>query len=127
LKLHLDGLITVDPMMAITDVNETMCRMSATRARRTDRLLRIPEYFVDSKRASEGVRLTLDKGAAHQLRVDPAEEKEQTAKAWLIFNAQSLQDQFRRGCAIFASARDITDQARLQSQLAEERASTIAA
>jgi len=62
IEASLDGLITVDPLLNITDVNETMCEMSG--------YLRIhpigsafPDYFVDSRRAAEGVRLTLDKGA----------------------------------------------------------------
>jgi len=61
IEASLDGLITVDPMIAITDVNVTMCRMSGyTR----DELVGQPfqHFFTDPKRAAEGVRLTLDQG-----------------------------------------------------------------
>src|SRR4029077_9089787 len=62
IEASLDGLIIVDPLMNITDVNETMCRMSGyTR----EELIKsaFPQYFTDPRRAGEGVRLTLDRGA----------------------------------------------------------------
>src|ERR1051325_6021868 len=62
IEASLDGLITVDPLLAITDVNETMCRMSGY-AREELVGSPFPRYFSDPKRAAEGVRLTLDKGA----------------------------------------------------------------
>src|SRR4029079_253147 len=62
IEASLDGLITVDPMLDITDVNETMCRMTGyTR----DELIgtSFPNYFSHKREAADGVRLTLDKGA----------------------------------------------------------------
>src|SRR5206468_5439618 len=55
IEASLDGLITVDAMIAITDVNETMCRMSGY-AR--SELVGAPfdRFFTDAKRAAEGVR-----------------------------------------------------------------------
>src|SRR6185503_14706499 len=61
IEASLDGLITVNPMLNITDVNETMCRMSGyTREELVG--TSFAQYFIDSRRAVEGVRLTLDKG-----------------------------------------------------------------
>ncbi|MCI0712092.1 MAG: PAS domain S-box protein [Chloroflexi bacterium] len=119
IESSLDGLITVDPLINITDVNETMCRMSGyTRAE----LIGSPfqEYFTDAKRAAEGVRLTLDKGAAtnYELTLRTKEQRE----ILVSFNAAIFKDQAGMVRGIFASARDITEQARLQTQLAEERA-----
>jgi PAS domain S-box-containing protein len=119
IEASLDGLITVDPMLAITDVNETMCRMSGySRAE----LLGQPfqDYFTDPKRAAAGVRLTLEKGALtnYELTLCAKDKRE----SLVSFNAAIFKDRNGEVRGIFASARDITDQARLQAQLAEERA-----
>ncbi|HEY3306254.1 MAG TPA: PAS domain S-box protein, partial [Candidatus Binatia bacterium] len=119
IEASVDGLITVDPTIAITDVNETMCRMSGyTR----DDLIGTPfsKYFTDPKRATEGVRLTLDKGAVtnYELTLRAKDGHE----SLVSFNAAIFKDPSGSVRGIFASARDITDQARLQGQLAEERA-----
>jgi PAS domain S-box-containing protein len=119
IEASLDGLITVDPLINITDVNETMCRMSGYKR---EELIGTPfqGYFTDSKRAGAGVRLTLDQGAVTNyeltLRTKSAEE------ILVSFNAAIFKDEGGRVRGIFASARDITEQARLQSQLADERA-----
>jgi PAS domain S-box-containing protein len=119
IEASLDGLITVDPFLAITDVNETMCRMSGyTRAQLVGSEFR--NYFTDPARAAEGVRLTLDKGGVTNyeltLRSNNGEE------SLVSFNAAIFKDQAGAVRGIFASARDITEQARLQTQLTEERA-----
>ena len=119
IEASLDGLITVDPMLNITDVNETMCRMSSY-TRRELIGTPFPGYFTDSKRAAEGVRLTLDKGAVtnYELTLHSKNGKEQLVS----FNAAIFKDEQGAVRGIFASARDITEQSRLQGQLAEERA-----
>jgi len=120
IEAALDGLITVDPLMIITDVNETMCRMSGyTR----EELVHtpFPQYFTDPRRAGEGVRLTLDKGAAtdYELTLRSKDGRE----ALVSFNAAIFKDQTSGAVrGIFASARDITRQAQLQTQFKEERA-----
>jgi PAS domain S-box-containing protein len=118
IEASLDGLITVNPMMNITDVNETMCRMSGyTR----DELIgtSFQKYFTNPKYAAEGVRLTLDKGAVTNyeltLRTKAGLER------LVSFNAAIFKDQSGEVRGIFASARDITEQAQLQNQLANER------
>ncbi|MBI4287511.1 MAG: PAS domain S-box protein [Chloroflexi bacterium] len=119
IEASVDGLITVDPLLVITDVNETMCRMSGYT--RKD-LIQSPfqQYFTDPKRAAEGVRLTLDQGTVTNyelvLRTKDARERK------VSFNAATFKDQEGVTRGIFASARDITEQARLQDQLADERA-----
>ncbi len=119
IEASLDGLITVDPMLTITDVNETMCRMSGYSR---EELIGSPfqNYFTDSKRAAEGVRLTLDKGAVTNYELTL--RTKQGREILVSFNAAIFKDQTGAVRGIFASARDITEQARLQSQLAEERA-----
>src|SRR6185436_3097546 len=89
IEASLDGLITVDPMLNISDVNETMCRMSGYSC---EELFGSPffSYFVDSKRATEGVRLTLDKGAVtnYELTLRTRENKERLVS----FNAAIFKD-----------------------------------
>ncbi len=119
IEASLDGLITVDPMLNITDVNETMCRMTGyTR----QELIGSPfqHYFTDPRRAGDGVRLTLDKGAVtnYELTLRAKDGHE----SLVSFNAAIFRDESGKVRGIFASARDITEQAQLQSQLAEERA-----
>src|SRR6185369_13377820 len=76
--------------------------------------------FSHKREAADGVRLTLDKGAVtnYELTLLTKGGDERLVS----FNAAIFRDQADDVRGIFASARDITDQARLQSQLAEERA-----
>ncbi|MBI4333495.1 MAG: PAS domain S-box protein [Chloroflexi bacterium] len=119
IEASVDGLITVDPLLVITDVNETMCRMSGFSR---DELVQSPfqRYFTDPKRAAEGVRLTLDQGTVtnYELVLRNKDGRERKVS----FNAAVFKDQAGIVRGIFASARDITDQARLQEQLSDERA-----
>ncbi|MHB8519849.1 MAG: PAS domain S-box protein [Limisphaerales bacterium] len=119
IEASLDGLITVDPMITITDVNDTMCRMSGYPR---EELVGSPfsRYFTDAKRATEGVRLTLDQGAVTNYELTL---RTKTGRESLVsFNAAIFKDQTGGVRGIFASARDITEQAHLQKQLGEERA-----
>ena len=119
IEASLDGLITVDPTLNITDVNDTMCRMSGyTRQELIG--TPFPQYFLDPKHAASGVRLTLDKGAVTNYELT-LKDKDGSEKL-VSFNAAIFRDEFGAVRGIFASARDITEQARLQTQLAEERA-----
>jgi len=119
IEASLDGLITVDSSIVITDVNETMCRMAGFPR---EQLIgsSFSHYFTDSKRAAEGVRLTLDKGAVtnYELTLRARDGRE----SLVSFNAAIFKDPAGNVRGIFASARDITDQSKLQGQLAEERA-----
>ncbi|SFD82506.1 PAS domain S-box-containing protein [Chitinophaga sp. CF118] len=118
IEASLDGLITVDPMLNITDVNETMCKMAGfTRAQLIG--TPFPKYFTDSKRAGVGVRLTFDKGAVTNYELT-LRSKDGVEKL-VSFNAAIFSDEFGTVKGIFASARDITEQAKLQIQLNDER------
>jgi len=119
LEALVDGLVTVDPMLKITDVNEKMCHMSGY-AR--DELIgsAFEDYFTDSKRAAAGARDTLDKGALTNYELTLRTKSGQ--ELLVAFNAATFTDQAGQVRGIFASARDITDQARLQKELAEEQA-----
>jgi PAS domain S-box-containing protein len=114
-----DGLITVSLSGVIMDVNKQMCRLSGY-ARET--LIGSPfaSYFVDTFRAAEGVRLTLDQGGLSNYELTL---RTQGGRQRLVsFNAAIFKDKAGTAQGIFASARDTTDQSLLQSQMAEERA-----
>ena len=118
IEASLDALITVDPLLVITDVNETMCRLTGYGR---DDLIGSPfqNYFTDAKAAAKGVRLTFDRGSASNyeltLRTRSGEER------LVSFNAAVFKDEDGSVRGIFASARDVTEQAALQRELAEER------
>ncbi len=119
IEASLDGLITVDPTLNITDVNDTMCRMSGyTR----EELIGtpFPSYFLDPKHAASGVRLTLDQGAVTNYELTL--QAKGGSRTLVSFNAAIFRGESGAVRGIFASARDITEQARLQGQLAEEQA-----
>ena len=119
IEASLDGLITVDPMIVITDVNDQMCRMSGY-AREELIGKSFADYFTDPKRATGGVRLTLDQGAVTNYELTLRAKN--GSESLVSFNAAIFKDETGRVRGIFASARDITEQARLQKQLGEERA-----
>ncbi len=119
IEASFDGLVMVDPMLTITDVNEKMCQMSGYE--RTELIgSAFQDYFTDVKRAAAGVRNTLDKGALtnYELTLRTKDGHEQLVS----FNAATFTDQAGKVRGIFASARDITEQGRLQKLLAEEQA-----
>ncbi len=119
IEASLDGLVTVDPMLEITDVNETMCRMTGYSRNELIGSL-FQDYFMDSRRAADGVRLTLDKGAVENYELTLRHKD--GSERLVSFNAAIFRDRDRSVRGIFASARDITEQKRLQTQVAEERA-----
>src|SRR3989449_609898 len=119
IEASVDGLITVDPAGAISDVNEQMSRMSGYPR---EELIGTPfaDYFMDAERATAGVRETFEKGVVTDYVLTLATRDRRQLR--VSFNASVFRDPSGAVRGIFASARDITDQARLQSQLAEERA-----
>src|SRR2546425_951528 len=119
IEASVDGLITVDPVTSITDVNETMCRTSGYTG---EKLIgsQFAEYFTNSKYAADGVSLTFDKGAVTNYELTL--RRQDGIEILVSFNAAIFKDQAGNVRGIFASARDVTEQAQLQSQLAEERA-----
>src|SRR5439155_692833 len=119
IESSVDGLITVDPQGFITDVNEQMCRMTGfTR----EELLGSPfkQYFTEPGRADIGVKRTLAEGIV--TNYDLVLRTKTGRKATVSFNASVFRAGDGRLQGIFASARDISEQARLQAQLVEQQA-----
>jgi PAS domain S-box-containing protein len=119
IESSVDGLVTVDPAGFITDVNEQMCRMSAyTRGE----LIGSPfkQYFTEPERADVGVKRTLSEGVATNYELVLRSKTQR--KATVSFNASIFRTPDGQVQGIFASARDISEQARLQLQLVEQQA-----
>lgn len=119
IEASLDGLITVNPLLEITDVNETMCRMTGF-ARAELVGASFDKFFTNPRHAADGLRLTFDKGTVsnHQLTLCRADG----SHSLVSFNAAIFRGTGNAVQCIFASARDISDQAKLQQQVSEERA-----
>ncbi len=118
IESSVDGLVTVDPEGFVTDVNEQMCRMTG-RAR--EELLGSPfkDYFTDPERADLGTRRTLAEGLVtnYELVLTSPGSRRTTVS----LNASVFRDAGGDAQGIFASARDISEQARLQARLAEQQ------
>src|SRR4029077_13815544 len=119
IEASVDGLVTVDPSGSIFDVNDPMWRMSGYSR---EELIGTPfsDYFQDSERATAGVKETFEKAVVTDYVLPLARRSESPLR--VSFNASVFRDPSGDVKGIFASARDITEQDRLQSQLAEERA-----
>jgi PAS domain S-box-containing protein len=119
IESSVDGLITVDPDGFITDVNEQMCRMTGYQR---DELIGSPfkNYFTEPENAEFGVKRTFAKGVVTNYEL--VLKTKTGRKAIVSFNASIFRGADERIQGIFASARDISEQARLQFQLSEQQA-----
>jgi PAS domain S-box-containing protein len=113
-----DALVAVDPDLTITDVNEQMVRVTGYSR---NELIGSPfkRYFTDPARASAGVRRTLATGRLENY--DLVLKPKRGPEAIVSLNASVFTDPEGRVRGVFASARDITEQRRLQEQLRESQ------
>src|SRR6185436_14923419 len=118
IEASVDALVTVDPEGKVSDVNARMCQMSGYSR---EELIGMPfvDYFSDSEQARSGVKQTFEKGEVTNYVLTLLTKA--SKKIRVSFNATVFKDNFGEIKGIFASARDITQQEKLQSQLAEER------
>ena len=111
-----DALVTVDPELVITDVNEQMVRLTGyTRKHLTGK--RFPELFTDSPRAEHGVRKALEEGTVTNYEL--LLRKRSGQKIPVSLNAGTAYDMAGNVRGVLAAARDITEQKKLENQLRE--------
>jgi PAS domain S-box-containing protein len=105
IEASLDGLITVDSDLIITDVNEQMCHMVA---RTRDQLIGTPfaSYFAEPERAAAGMLYALEQGAINYFELDLPDEAGRNRLVSL--NAAVFRDETDAVRGVIASARDIT-------------------
>jgi PAS domain S-box-containing protein len=118
IESSVDALVTVDPDVAITDVNEQMIRLTGYSR---DELIgsSFMDYFTEPDRATAGVRQTLGEGSVTNYELVL---KSKAGKRTVVsFNAGTFRDTAGRVAGILAAARDITTQKRLQEQLRDQQ------
>jgi PAS domain S-box-containing protein len=113
-----DALVAVDANLVITDVNEQMVKVTGYgRGELIGSMF--PDYFRDSARAAAGVRKTLEEGVVTNYELSLRSRSGRTVN--VSANASVIKDTEGRVKGVFASARDITEQKRLQEQLRESQ------
>jgi PAS domain S-box-containing protein len=114
IESNIDALMTTDPLGIITDVNRQMCAVTGL-AR--EQLIGTPfkNYFTDPKRAEDGIRKVLAEGRVtnYELTLRAQDGKETVVS----YNATTFTGEDAKLRGVFAAARDITDQKRLEEQL----------
>jgi PAS domain S-box-containing protein len=114
IEASVDALMTVDPELRITDVNEQTARITGYSR---EELIGspFPDYFTDPERATAGVRQTLSEGlVTNYVLILRSRTGEETP---VSFNASVFRDTEGNVRGIFAAARDITEQKRLEEEL----------
>ncbi|HEX9244874.1 MAG TPA: PAS domain S-box protein, partial [bacterium] len=113
----IDALMTTDLLGLITDVNRRMCEITG-RAR--EELIGTPfkDYFTDPQRAEDGIRRVLaeDQVTNYELTIR-AKDGEETV---VSYNATTFKGADGRLRGVFAAARDITEQKRLEEQITQQ-------
>ena len=118
IESNIDALITTDPLGYISDVNKQMCAMTG---RSREQLIgtQFKTYFTEPQRAEDGIRKVLaeDQVTNYELTMVNQEGK-QTVVSYNATTFRALSgDGAGRLRGVFAAARDITDQKRLEEDL----------
>ena len=113
-----DALVTVDPELVITDVNEQLVKLTG---QPREQLIgsSFKDYFTDPERAVAGVRTTLREGSVNNYEL--VLRSVQGRRTLVSFNATVFQDAEGKVAGIFASARDITEQKKIEERLRESQ------
>src|SRR6185369_15201991 len=119
IESNIDALMTTDPLGIITDVNQ---QMELLTGRGRDELVGTPfkAYFTDPARAEEGIRLVLRAGKVTNYELT-ALTKDGTGTV-VSYNAVTFKDANGELQGVFAAAREITEQKKLELQLRESQA-----
>jgi PAS domain S-box-containing protein len=116
---NIDALITADPAGIITDVNKQMEELTGCSR---DELIGAPfkKFFTDPQRAETAINLVLNqrKVTDYELTARSREGRETVVS----YNATTLYDRDRTLQGVFAAARDITEQKRMDEVLRTKNA-----
>jgi PAS domain S-box-containing protein len=111
---HNDALVITDPRGIITDANK---QMEALTGCTRDELIGAPfkNYFTDSERAEEAVKLVLREKRITDYELVVRDRNGKTTQ--VSYNATTLYDRYRMLQGVFAAARDITERQLIQQAL----------
>src|SRR6185503_6241541 len=114
IESNIDALMTTDMLGIISDVNRQMCEITG-RSRETLVGTPFKEYFTEPQRAEDGIRRVLaeDRVTNYELTIRAADGRE----TMVSYNATTFKGADGRLRGVFAAARDITDQKRLEQQI----------
>lgn len=119
IESNIDALMTTDPSGIITDVNK---QMEALTGCTRDELIGAPfkGYFTDPERAEAAIKLVLSekKVTDYELTACALDGKQTVVS----YNATTFYDRGRTLQGVFAAARDVTEQKRVEAELQQARA-----
>lgn len=119
IESNIDALMTTDPSGIITDVNK---QMEALTGCTRDELIGAPfkSYFTDPERAEAGIKLVLSekKVTDYELTACALDGKQTVVS----YNATTFYDRGRTLQGVFAAARDVTEQKRVEAELQQAKA-----
>ena len=116
IEASLDPLVTISPEGKITDVNEATIKVTGVpRAGLIGS--EFSNYFTEPEKAREGYRQVFEKGFVTDY---PLTIRHATGQlTHVLYNASVYKDTEGRILGVFAAARDITEQKRMEQQLKE--------
>jgi PAS domain S-box-containing protein len=119
IESNIDALMTTDPSGIITDVNK---QMEALTGSTRDELIGAPfkDCFTDPDRAEAAIKQVLSEKSVtdYELTARARDGKETVVS----YNATTFYDRSRTLQGVFAAARDVTEQKRVELELNEARA-----
>lgn len=119
IESNIDALMTTDPLGVITDVSNQMTELTGCSR---EQLIGSPfkNYFTDQARAEQAIKLVLRDGRVTNYELMALSRDGQMTT--VSYNASTFRDAVGRLQGVFAAARDITEQKKLESQLRESQA-----
>jgi PAS domain S-box-containing protein len=119
IESNIDALMTTDPSGIITDVNR---QMEALTGCTRDELIGAPfkSYFTDPERAEAGIKLALSEKKITDYELTARARDGRTTV--VSYNATTFYDRGRTLQGVFAAARDVTEQKRVEAQLQQAKA-----
>jgi PAS domain S-box-containing protein len=118
IESNIDALMTTDPLGIITDVNQQMVDLTGYLR---EELIGTPfkNFFTDPERAEQGIRLVLREGRVTNYELTA---KSKDGRSTVVsYNASTFRDAAGKLQGVFAAARDITEQKKLEQQLRESQ------